>query len=95
MGFAKKKDQNVELLRGYSPHLTHETEGLEGFPWLVGTSRKAYIGHITGVQTASERIWGTAAAVTASVAQGADIVRVHDVREMGQVVKMADAIYRY
>ncbi|EED18517.1 folic acid synthesis protein [Talaromyces stipitatus ATCC 10500] len=93
LGFAKIKDQNVELLRNLTA-LTHGIEGLESFPWLIGTSRKAYIGHITGVEKASERVWGTAAAVTASVQQGADIVRVHDVKEMGQVVKMADAIYR-
>lgn len=93
LGFAKLKDQNVDLLRNLTD-LTHGIEGLENFPWLIGTSRKAYIGHITGVEKASERVWGTAAAVTASVQQGADIVRVHDVREMGQVVKMADAIYR-
>lgn len=94
LGFAKMRDQNVELLRNLTD-LTHKVEGLENFPWLIGTSRKAYIGHITGVEKASERVWGTAAAVTASVQQGADIVRVHDVKEMGQVVKMADAIYRF
>ncbi|KAF3407759.1 Folic acid synthesis protein fol1 [Talaromyces pinophilus] len=94
LGFAKMRDQNVELLRNLTD-LTHKIEGLENFPWLIGTSRKAYIGHITGVEKASERVWGTAAAVTASVQQGADIVRVHDVKEMGQVVKMADAIYRF
>ena len=87
-------DQNVELLRNFTD-LTHKVEGLENFPWLIGTSRKAYIGNITGVEKASDRVWGTAAAVTASVQQGADIVRVHDVKEMGQVVKMADAIYRF
>ena len=76
------------------PELIGGIEWLDNFPWLVGTSRKAYIGHITGVEKASDRVWGTAAAVTASIANGADIVRVHDVKEMSQVSKMADAIYR-
>ncbi|KKA19096.1 Dihydropteroate synthase [Rasamsonia emersonii CBS 393.64] len=93
LGFAKGQTQNLTLLRDM-PRLRNEIEGLEYFPWLVGTSRKGYIGRITGVEKASERTWGTAAAVTASVASGADIVRVHDVAEMSQVVKMADAIYR-
>ncbi|KAL1967038.1 hypothetical protein VTN77DRAFT_3562 [Rasamsonia byssochlamydoides] len=93
LGFAKGQTQNLTLLRDMST-LRTGIEGLEYFPWLVGTSRKGYIGRITGVEKPSERTWGTAAAVTASVASGADIVRVHDVAEMSQVVKMADAIYR-
>jgi 2-amino-4-hydroxy-6-hydroxymethyldihydropteridine diphosphokinase / dihydropteroate synthase len=95
LGFAKTRGQNLALLRGMGEVAGGRVEeALGNFPWLVGTSRKAYIGHITGVERADERVWGTAAAVTASVAQGADIVRVHDVKEMGQVVRMADAIYR-
>ncbi len=61
---------------------------------MVGASRKGFIGKITGVKEASERAWGTAAAVTAAVKGGAEVVRVHDVEEMGQVAKMADAIWR-
>ena len=61
---------------------------------MVGASRKRFIGRITGVEEARERTWGTAAAVTAAVRGGADVVRVHDVVEMGQVVRMADAIWR-
>lgn len=67
---------------------------LDSFPWLVGPSRKSFIGDITGKKNPGDRIFGTAAAVTASIAAGADIVRVHDVEEMSQVVKVADAIYR-
>lgn len=67
---------------------------LDGIPWLVGASRKGFIGKITGVAEARERVWGTAATVTAAVRGGADIVRVHDTKEMGQVVRMSDAIYR-
>lgn len=61
---------------------------------MVGASRKGFIGKITGVERASERAWGTAATVAAAVQGGADVVRVHDVVEMGQVAKMADAIWR-
>ncbi|KAL2000776.1 hypothetical protein VTN02DRAFT_2641 [Thermoascus thermophilus] len=93
IGFAKTQAQNLTLLREMR-RLATDVEGLDNFPWLVGTSRKGFVGRITGVDKASERVWGTAAAVTASVAAGADIARVHDVAEMSQVVKMADAIYR-
>jgi 2-amino-4-hydroxy-6-hydroxymethyldihydropteridine diphosphokinase/dihydropteroate synthase len=92
IGFAKTQEQNLELLRRLD-ELT-KFPGLEGFPWLVGTSRKAFIGRITGVSEAKDRIWGTAAAIAAAVQGGSDIVRVHDVVEMGQVAKMADAIWR-
>jgi 2-amino-4-hydroxy-6-hydroxymethyldihydropteridine diphosphokinase / dihydropteroate synthase len=92
IGFAKTQDQNLELLR----HLDKlcAFKGLEGLPWLLGPSRKSFIGKITDVQNAHDRAWGTAATVTASIRGGADIVRVHDVAEMAQVAKMADAIFR-
>jgi 2-amino-4-hydroxy-6-hydroxymethyldihydropteridine diphosphokinase/dihydropteroate synthase len=92
IGFAKTQDQNLELLRRFDE--LRQYKGLENFPWLVGTSRKAFIGRITGVQEASERVWGTAASVAAAVQGGADVVRVHDVKEMAQVAKMAEAIWR-
>lgn len=92
IGFAKTQEQNLELLRRHDELRMYKD--LEGFPWLVGTSRKGFIGKITKVQNAHERVWGTAAAVTASIKGGADIVRVHDVAEMAQVAKMADAIFR-
>ncbi|KAJ9669631.1 trifunctional dihydropteroate synthetase [Coniosporium apollinis] len=92
IGFAKNQAQNLELLRRLGE--LREYEGLQGLPWLVGTSRKGFIGKITGVKEARERSWGTAAAVTAAVQGGADVVRVHDVDEMAKVVKMADAVWR-
>ncbi|KAL6717192.1 trifunctional dihydropteroate synthetase [Lecanora helva] len=92
IGFAKTQAQNLELLRDFAK--LRDFEGLKGFPWVVGASRKGFVGKITGVEEASQRGWGTAAAVTAAVQGGADVVRVHDVREMGEVVKMADAIWR-
>ncbi|KAI0878988.1 Dihydropteroate synthase [Hypoxylon argillaceum] len=93
MGFAKVGDQNLEILR-QMPEL-RRWPGLEGLPWLLGSSRKSFVGKITGVPKPGDRVYGTAATVTAAVQGGADIVRVHDVLEMGQVVKMADAIFRY
>ena len=92
IGFAKNQAQNLELLRRFGE--LRDWEGLRGLPWVVGASRKGFIGKITGVKEASERAWGTAAAVTAAVKGGAEVVRVHDVEEMGQVAKMADAIWR-
>lgn len=92
VGFAKNGRMNLELLRGMRD--LREFEGLKGYPWVVGTSRKKFIGQITGVETPSERTWGTAVTVADSIRDGADIVRVHDVREMAQVAKMADAIWR-
>lgn len=93
IGFAKVGEQNLTILR----HLRdlREWPGLEGLPWLIGSSRKSFIGQITGVTKPADRIWGTAATVVAAVEGGADVVRVHDVKEMGQVVKMSDAIWRY
>ncbi|GKT45643.1 folic acid synthesis protein fol1 [Colletotrichum spaethianum] len=93
LGFAKTGAQNLEILR----HLDElrSWPGLEGFPWLIGSSRKSFVGKITGVSKPQERIWGTAATVVSAVQGGADIVRVHDAVEMCQIVKMADAIYRH
>ncbi|RJE22432.1 folic acid synthesis protein [Aspergillus sclerotialis] len=93
IGFAKNQAQDLTILRELQS-LRTGMEGLDCFPWLMGPSRKKFIGRITGVEKASERVWGTAATVTASVAGGADIVRVHDVHEMWQAAKVADAIYR-
>ena len=96
IGFAKTRGQNLELLRRLHELRAYANEDgrLQGLPWVVGASRKGFIGKVTGVEEPRERVWGTAAAVTAAVQGGADIVRVHDVEEMGQVTKMADAIWR-
>ncbi|GJC96880.1 dihydropteroate synthase [Colletotrichum higginsianum] len=93
LGFAKTGAQNLEILRHMDE--LRSWPGLEGFPWLVGSSRKSFVGKITGVSKPQERIWGTAATVVSAVQGGADIVRVHDAVEMCQIVKMADAIYRH
>ncbi|KAF9870355.1 dihydropteroate synthase [Colletotrichum karsti] len=92
LGFAKTGAQNLEILRHMDE--LRSWPGLEGLPWLLGSSRKNFIGKITGVLKPQERVWGTAATVVSAIQGGADIVRVHDAVEMCQVVKMADAIYR-
>ncbi|QIX01220.1 hypothetical protein AMS68_006737 [Peltaster fructicola] len=92
IGFAKDLSGNLALLRRLG-ELRQDTR-FHGMPWLVGSSKKKFIGTVTGVTDASDRNWGTAATVTAAIAGGADIVRVHDVEPMLSVVKMADAIYR-
>ncbi|KAF2456968.1 Dihydropteroate synthase-like protein [Lineolata rhizophorae] len=68
--------------------------GLRGFPWVLGVSRKAFVGRLSGVREPVERGWGTAAAVAACVAGGADVVRVHDVKEMREVVRVAEGVWR-
>ncbi|KAK4554562.1 trifunctional dihydropteroate synthetase [Recurvomyces mirabilis] len=92
IGFSKTVDQNLEILREL-PALRQRAE-LRDMSWLVGSSRKGFVGKVTDVAEAKDRTWGTAATVTAAVQGGAEIVRVHDVAEMAQVVKMSDAIYR-
>ena len=62
-------------------------------PLLVGTSRNATIGQILGLPV-DDRIEGTAATIAVAISRGADMVRVHDVKEMNRVSKMTDAIVR-
>lgn len=88
IGFGKTLDHNLELL-----HRLLEFTRL-GHPLLVGTSRKAFIGRITGREV-SERMAGTAATVALSIAGGADIVRVHDVGQMVDVCRVSDRIVRW
>ncbi|KAJ2847572.1 trifunctional dihydropteroate synthetase [Coemansia brasiliensis] len=67
---------------------------LVNYPVLVGSSRKRFIGNVTGKTNAKDRVWGTAATVTAAIQGGAGIVRVHDVAEMVDVARVSDHIYR-
>lgn len=85
IGFSKTAEQNLTLIR-----LTHEW-AVEGFPIVLGVSRKSFIGKITGAE-ADGRIWGTAGAVAAGVMRGAHVLRVHDVAEMKQAAETAWAI---
>lgn len=88
IGFGKAVEHNLELLRRLG-----ELKKL-GRQILVGTSRKATIGKVLGDLPTEERLEGTAATVAISIANGADIVRVHDVKEMARVARMTDAILR-
>ncbi len=87
IGFGKTAEQNLELLRRL------DELGELGCPLLVGTSRKSTIGRVLGLP-ADQRIEGTAATVALSIAAGADVVRVHDVKEMARVARMSDAVVR-
>lgn len=88
IGFGTTPAENLTLLRRLG-----ELHAL-GRPILLGTSRKSTIGLVLGNLPPEERVEGTAATVALGIAQGVDIVRVHDVREMMRVVKMSDAIAR-
>lgn len=88
LGFGKTQEQNVELLAKLDALAREFAE----FPLLVGASRKRFIGALTGIAPAEERIHGTMATVTAAVLRGAHVVRVHDVRAAVETVRVADAI---
>jgi dihydropteroate synthase len=85
LGFAKSLEGNLELVRRLS-----ELKAL-GHPILVGPSRKSFIGTVVG-KTSGERLFGTAAVVAVAIANGASIVRVHDVAAMRDVAVMAGAL---
>jgi len=85
IGFGKTRMHNLQLLNGI-PTLCEP-----GFPLLIGASRKSFIGTTLDLPL-EERLEGTAATVAWSVAMGASIVRVHDVKEMVRVVRMTEAI---
>ena len=88
IGFAKTLEQNLTILK--------ELGALKkmGCPILVGTSRKSFIGKILDRPEAKDRVWGTAATCDCAIAQGADILRVHDGPEMRDVCRMADRLWR-
>ncbi len=88
IGFGKRPEHNLQIIK----HLDRFTA--LGRPVLVGPSRKSFIGLILGGVPPSERLEGTASAVAISVLNGASIVRVHDVKEMVPVVRVAEAIRR-
>jgi dihydropteroate synthase len=86
IGFGKTLGHNLSLMRDVRQFAA------DGRPVLVGTSRKGFIGAVTGVADAAARIHGTSATIAWAVANGAGIVRVHDVGPMVQVVRMTQAI---
>ena len=87
IGFGKTREHNLELIDRLD-----EIRAL-GYPVLLGPSRKSFIGFTLDLPT-DQRVEGTAAAVAIGIARGADIIRVHDVKEMARVAKMTDAIVR-
>eukprot|EP01098_Paradermamoeba_levis_P005929 TRINITY_DN2470_c0_g4_i2.p1 TRINITY_DN2470_c0_g4~~TRINITY_DN2470_c0_g4_i2.p1 ORF type:complete len:379 (+),score=110.23 TRINITY_DN2470_c0_g4_i2:812-1948(+) len=88
LGFSKTAEHSVAVLKN-----ANHFKKL-GFPMLIGPSKKGFIGTILQQTDPTKRNWGTAAACVAAVQQGADLIRVHDVAEMKDVVKVADALYR-
>jgi dihydropteroate synthase len=85
IGFGKTLEQNLAIIN----HLDRFSSF--GLPLMVGTSRKSFIGRISG-SPERERLLGTAASVTAAIIRGAHIVRVHDVKQIVEVTRIADAI---
>ena len=85
--FGKTLQHNIALMR-HLPELMAET----GFPLLIGVSRKSMIGELTGEANAAERVHGSVAAALASVARGAQIVRVHDVKATADALKVWEAL---
>jgi dihydropteroate synthase len=88
IGFAKTYHQSIELIRQLDRFQVLD------LPLLVGVSRKSFIGKILEQPDPTQRLWGTAAACCAAIANGADILRVHDVAEMVDVSRVADVMWR-
>jgi len=88
LGFAKTTEQNLALLRGLA------SLRAEGFPLLLGPSRKRFIGAVLVEPRANARLWGTAAVCAQAIGAGADVLRVHDVGPIVQTARMTDAIVR-
>jgi dihydropteroate synthase len=86
IGFGKTFEHNLEIIKNLKEFT------ILGKPVAIGVSRKAFIGKILGDVPPSERLEGTSAAVAISIFNGANIIRVHDVKEMSRVAKVADAI---
>ena len=86
IGFGKTTEHNLELLRNVNKFVAG------GYRVLIGASRKRFIGELTGKKEPDERIFGTAATVALAAAAGVSVVRVHDVAEMVDVLKVANSI---
>jgi dihydropteroate synthase len=86
IGFGKDLDHNLALLRDLDAVVNL------GFPVLIGTSRKTFIGKVTGVREASERVFGTVATTVLAYEKGASLFRVHDVRANGEALAIAEAV---
>jgi dihydropteroate synthase len=89
IGFAKTYEQNLTILRELQQLQTLNA------PILVGPSRKSFIGHILNQPDPQKRVLGTVAACVSAIANGADVVRVHDIPEVRDACRVADAIWRH
>ncbi len=87
IGFGKTVQQNLVLINRLD-----EIKAL-GYPILIGPSRKSFLGRILDLPV-EERLEGTAASIAVGITRGADIVRVHDVKQMARIVKVTDALTR-
>jgi dihydropteroate synthase len=85
IGFGKTLEDNLAIINQLGRF------SALGFPLMIGTSRKSFIGRLTGKPPA-ERLFGTAASVALAIAKGAHLIRVHDVAEMAEVARVTDAI---
>ncbi len=85
IGFGKTLEQNLAIINHLDRFRSFD------LPLMIGTSRKSFIGRLTG-RAETERVMGTAASVAIAILRGAHIIRVHDVREMVDVARVADAI---
>lgn len=88
IGFGKTVEQNLELIA----NLDQIARALPNIPLMIGTSRKSFLGKLLGGAPAHERLHGTIASVVASVLNGAHIVRVHDVKETVEAIRVADSL---
>jgi len=88
IGFGKTVEHNLIIINRLD-----EFKGFEK-PILIGPSRKYFIGKLLGDLPVTDRLEGTAAAIATGIAKGANIIRVHDIKEMSRVAKIADAILR-
>lgn len=87
IGFGKTLEHNLLLLKNIHKFVATP------YRVLIGTSRKSFIGKITGQKNPADRLWGTAATVALSAAAGVSIVRVHDIPQMAEILKITNAIY--
>lgn len=95
IGFSKKTEDNLEILMGlkrFRSEIGRKSLGVSRAPLLIGPSRKRFLGDVCGRSSAIERDAGTVAAVTSAVLGGANIVRVHNVRDNADAVKLCDSM---
>jgi len=93
LGFSKDVEQNFEIVKGMKK-LVDEDSLLANMPTLVGPSRKSFIGKTLNQSDPEKRVWGTAAVCTILIAENTSILRVHDFKEMKDIITIADKVYR-